>query len=263
MAGDGDEVATLAGQAAPANGRASSSSGGDALGGGERKTTKKYKRRVRGEKARIRTVLRDDDRPAEVRLKGGQTRELNVKAKPSAEYAMPRRMRSLLMAKKALHAKDFAKVAAKAPCRVSSVTQTTATVPLAAVPMKPDVPEKRQTTRQIVIDQVRKHSHQQEKKRSYYQKKADRAEAKKARQKRRRERKDVESDWTSEDEDDEGGNGEVYSRDDVDATPRAKRVRRSEPSSIPAAPRFGEQGLAPPKVTIPVKKHRGPVQIDH
>jgi hypothetical protein len=157
---------------------------------------KKKKGRVRGEKPRQRVVLRQDDRPAEVNLGRGRTRELDVAPKRSSENAMPRRMRALLAAKASLEAKAKATASVPQFIPVKAVKAAGSTGAAA----KPATQENRKTTRQIVIETVRRNSRQHEKKKAFHAKREERAAAKKEKRKHRRRRSNADDYEISDDD---------------------------------------------------------------
>jgi hypothetical protein len=199
------------------------------------------KKRVRGEKPRMRSVLRQYERPAQVNLGRGRTRALDVAPKRTAENAVPRRLRALLAAKAklemSLEGKD-AILVGRGLRRGSESRNNDHTGPKeksSESQKKPNALEapKRMTRKEILIQSVRQNSHQVEKKRAYYAKKAERADLRKERRKRRR---------SGQSSDCSG------SEDSDDVETHVKR------------PRFGEQAQAPPKL-VPVRKRHGTSRV--
>lgn len=219
---------------------ASAAAPGVAAGGVEKKKKKK-KSRVRGEKPRERLVLRQDERSAEVKLGRGRIRELDVAPKRSSETAMPRKLRALLAAKASLEAKAAAKLR---QTEVSApLGRGTSAKPVVAKPVATKVvPEqKRKTTRQIVIETVRKCSHQHEKKKAFHAKREERAVARKQKRKRRRRQSVIDSDdyISSGDEGGEATHGDVHTRHESHVGFSSKA-----------------QAQAPPRLQAVVQRHR-------
>jgi hypothetical protein len=210
------------GNVRPGASAAAPNAGAPAGGVGKGKKKKK-KVRVRGEKPRMRTVLREDERPSVVRLSRGRTREFDILPRRNAEMSMPRKMRTLLAAKSSLQAKAAAKLRPAVPPTLTTAAKE-------ELPPQTAVPQERKTTRQIVIETVRKNSHQHVKKKAYHAKREERAAARKERRKHRRRR-------TGSDSDD------------------GVRVERAGPA---APPGFSSraQAQAPPKLNPVIKRHR-------
>jgi hypothetical protein len=202
------------------------------------KSKPRKKKRVRGEKPRERTVLRQYERPAELRLGRGRTRALDVAPTRTAETAVPRRLRALFAAKARIEKQSSDRQilsisarrvsgpavvengddqkSARGGAHLSKVNHGKSVKPL-----------RRMSRNEILIQSVRKNSHQVEKKRAYFAKKAERAQLRKERRKRKRSGHDSDSSDPADSESD-----------------GAAPVKR---------PRFGEQALAPPRL-VPVAK---------
>jgi hypothetical protein len=182
------------------------------------------------------SVLRQYERPAEVNLGRGRTRALDVAPKRTAEAAVPRRLRALLAAKAKLetsaHGQNAVLVGrgfrlgseANSQDNTASKGQHTENRKHTSASETPQ----RMTRKEILIQSVRQNSHQVEKKRAYFAKKAERADRRKE---RRRRRKSGQSSDCSGSED----------NDDNETS-----VKR---------PRFGEQAQAPPKLVPVLKRH--------
>lgn len=249
------EAHDAAGQASAAAKPMPSPVPGVAAGGVEKKHSKKKKKRVRGEKARERTVLRQDERPAEVKRGRGKIRELDVAARASTEAKMPRKMRALFAAKRGLEAKAVA----KKQCAVAAATPVGRAAPTAkdpTVPMKKKAPvAKRKSNRELVIETVKKTTRQYEKKKAFHAKREERAAAAKEKKKRRRRESKVGSAV-------EEGFSEDEEQDDfTDSTVGRSRGRNSHSKNNttgPVATGFTSraQAQAPPKLNSIVERHQ-------
>lgn len=234
---------------------------GVATGGVEKKHTKKKKKRVRGEKARERTVLRQDERPAEVKLKRGKIRELDVAARPSTEAKMPRKMRALFAAKRGLEAKAAAK-------QLSAVAVATPLVRGAPAAKDPTVAKekkapvaKRKSNRELVIETVKKTTRQYEKKKMFHAKREERAAAAKEKKKRRRRKSKMGSD-VENDDDDFSEEEEAFTEFGGDRNRGGRngggRSGRFNDNALEHVTGFTSraQAQAPPKLKAVVERHR-------
>lgn len=224
---------------------------GVAAGGVEKKHTKKRKKRVRGEKARERTVLRQDERPAEVKLGRGRIRELDVAARSSTEAKMPRKMRALFAAKRGLEAK----AAAKQQCAKAAVTPLGRGAPAAKDPAgaaKKAPVAKRKSNRELVIETVKKTTRQYEKRKAFHAKREERAAVAKEKKKRRRRKSRMGSDCEEEEGFSAGGE-----EDEINGS-RTGRNGRYTASALGSVAGFTSraQAQAPPKLKAVVERHQ-------
>lgn len=238
--------------------------------------SKKKRKRVRGEKPRFLKVSRQDERAPDVRLGRGRTRQLDIKPKPSAEDAVPRKFRALLAAKAALQQRDEHRqnpAAAGARPLLFGATTSAAVAKSSAGQRgvqgkaksdekliakigdgKAQPARKRQTAKEIIIETTRKNSHQYAKKKAYHARREEHAAERKEKRKRRRRRArrgDDDSDTESGMSED-GGEPEGPLRRRAQATPRNEAGRGNR------AVEFGSkvQAQAPPKLQAVVTRHR-------
>lgn len=243
---------------------------------------KKKKLRVRGEKPRERSVLPQHERAAEVSFGRGRVRQLDLKPSRNAEMAVPRRMRALFAAKAAIEAKAAAAAAplvsavnVRAAASGSAVARGSEVREVRGEKMQKSnggvssaageeeislaVKEKRKTARQIVVEAVRKNSHQHGKKKAYYERREARAIAKKERAKlRRRKRKAGDSDsdidveeWNDDNDDNDEAGGLGVGQRSFSYGRSGSRRHGQQDTTVP---RFGEQAQAPPKLNPVLKK---------
>ncbi len=187
------------------------------------KDSKKQKKRERGQKFRIRKVLREDERPAEKNLGRGRVREFDIFPSDAGNDALPRKMRNLFSAKAALELKSTASSNPMYPC--APTKKKLQSDHRKEVLAKSDIGK---SARQIVVEAVRKNSHQHEKKKAYYKKRDERKKMQREQRKMRRGRR-------SDDEDFMGDTDPKFSWNH---------------------PRFGEQAQAPPKLDKSFRRKR-------
>lgn len=215
---------------------------------------KKKKKRVRGAKPKLRKVLGPGESSDAKKIGRGRVRQLDMSPARGAEEALPRRLRALLGARdKIIRKQDDASVAmrvvntgappkrpsgqrAELPRREGAEGNQSARTK--SQPAKANVEtvrssgNKAKRTRDIVVQEMKAHSHQREKKRLFYEKRREKALARKERRKKRRRGRDSDgsgpdADYSSPSEDDTG-----------------------------SAPRFGEQAEAPPKLDFGFRRRK-------